>query len=304
MVYERDLDLNLLRVFAVVAETGSVTAAASKLYLTQPAVSAALRRLNEAVGAKLFVRSGRGIVLTSRGARLQSVVRTHLTALTDSVRAGLEFDPRSAKRTVRLGLADAAMSWLLPRLVARVSEEAPGFTFIAVPIQFRTVADAFVRGDLDLAVTVADELPDSIVRMQLFGGSFVVLYDPRTTRLPRSLTKETYLARPHVIVSYNADTRGLLEDLFGVRRNVRVSVASFESVGALVDGSPLLATVPAIVAREILRTRPHLRTRTLPFEIPGTPTELLSLRAAIDDEALAFVRRAILAIAKDVAAAS
>jgi hypothetical protein len=51
--YGRDLDLNLLRVFAVVAETGSVTAAASRLYLTQPAVSAAIRRLTAVVGAPL-----------------------------------------------------------------------------------------------------------------------------------------------------------------------------------------------------------------------------------------------------------
>ena len=64
--YGRDLDLNLLRVFAVVAEAGSVTAAASRLYLTQPAVSAALRRLTTAVGAPLFVRQGRGLALTSR----------------------------------------------------------------------------------------------------------------------------------------------------------------------------------------------------------------------------------------------
>ena len=54
--YGRDLDLNLLRVFAVVAEAGSVTAAATRLYLTQPGVSAALRRLTDVVGAPLFVR--------------------------------------------------------------------------------------------------------------------------------------------------------------------------------------------------------------------------------------------------------
>ena len=65
--YGRDLDLNLLRVFVVVAETGSATAAASRLYLTQPAISAALKRLAAAVGAPLFAREGRGLALTARG---------------------------------------------------------------------------------------------------------------------------------------------------------------------------------------------------------------------------------------------
>lgn len=80
-IYGRDLDLNLLRVFLVVADTGSVTEAASRLYLTQPAVSAALRRLNAAVRAKLFARSGRHLVLTARGDRLKEVARPHLQAL-------------------------------------------------------------------------------------------------------------------------------------------------------------------------------------------------------------------------------
>src|SRR6185503_16958322 len=60
-IYGRTLDVNLLRVFAVVAENRSVTQAAARLYLTQPAVSAALRRLTTAVGAPLFVRQGRGL---------------------------------------------------------------------------------------------------------------------------------------------------------------------------------------------------------------------------------------------------
>src|SRR4029079_11162655 len=65
--YGRDLDLNLLRVCVVVADAGSVTGAASRLYLTQPAVSAALKRLQRAVGAPLLARRGRGLALTERG---------------------------------------------------------------------------------------------------------------------------------------------------------------------------------------------------------------------------------------------
>src|SRR6185436_18891813 len=91
--YGRDLDLNLLRVFAVVAETGSVTEAASCLYLTQPAVSAALRRLTTTVGAPLFVRSGRGLILTSRGERLRVGLQSHLQGLVDAALAPPTFDP-------------------------------------------------------------------------------------------------------------------------------------------------------------------------------------------------------------------
>src|SRR6187200_62660 len=95
-IYERNLDLNLMRVFAVVAEAGSVTEAASRLYLTQPAVSAALRRLQTAVGAPLFVRQGRGLVLTARGNQLRQSVQPHLQALVDAALAPAKFDPQTS----------------------------------------------------------------------------------------------------------------------------------------------------------------------------------------------------------------
>ncbi|HEX4421658.1 MAG TPA: LysR family transcriptional regulator [Kofleriaceae bacterium] len=112
--YARDLDLNLLRVFVVVAEHASVTHAAARLYLTQPAVSAALRRLTAAVGAPLFVRQGRGLALTARGTQLLAGSQVHLAALIDAALAPAELDPRTSERTLRLGMADAAELWILP----------------------------------------------------------------------------------------------------------------------------------------------------------------------------------------------
>src|SRR4051812_34164201 len=95
-IYGRDLDLNLLRAFAVVAESGSVTEAARRLYMTQPAVSAALRRLTTAVGAPLFVRSGRGLALTGRGQRLRAGLERHLQPLIDAALVPVAFDPSTS----------------------------------------------------------------------------------------------------------------------------------------------------------------------------------------------------------------
>src|SRR5687767_15290016 len=136
--YERDLDLNLLRVFAVVADSRSVTLAATRLYLTQPAVSAALRRLSRAVGAALFVRQGRGLALTARGQRLRREIEPHLTALVNAALTPPSFDPRSSERTFRLGLSDVAEVWLLPPLLRLLGKEAPRMRIISLPVQFRT----------------------------------------------------------------------------------------------------------------------------------------------------------------------
>ncbi len=298
-VYGRDLDLNLLRVFAVVAETGSVTEASRRLYLTQPAVSAALRRLATTVGAPLFVRSGRGLVLTSRGERLRGAMEPHLDALIEAALAPPVFDPKTSDRALRLGLSDSAELWLLPPLLRVLEREAPRMRVVSIPVQFRTVAAVLASG-LDAAITVADELPANIRRMPLVKGGFTCLYDPRHARLKRTLTEAEYFAREHVIVSYNGDLRGVVEDMLGKTRNIRCSVSSFSHLGALIDGTAMLATIPALVASHIRATRPHLATRKLPFAVKSGFAELLWPVATEDEEACRFARAKIVEIAREV----
>lgn len=301
--YGRDLDLNLLRVFAVVADSGSVTGAASRLYLTQPAVSAALRRLQTAIGSPLFVRQGRGLVLTSRGQRLRAAIHPHLETLVEAALSPPRFTPATSTRTVRLGLSDSAEVWLLPPLLRELEAVAPGMRVVALPVQFRTVRDTLSGAagiaPVDAAVTVADELPASIRRQTLFSGEFVCLFDPRELPI-RRLTEDVYFAQDHVIVSYNGDLRGIVEDMLGRQRRIRCSVPSFANIGALVEGSRLMATVPAMVAAQIRAVRPALAVKAKPFGLAGAPTELLWPATTDDDPACRFVRARIAEISRTV----
>lgn len=304
--YESNLDLNLLRVFAVVAEEGSVTRAATRLYVTQPAVSAALRRLATFVGAELVTRQGRGVVLTNRGKELATVARAHLPALVAATRSPPAFDPATSTVTFRLGLADPLEAILLPRLMTRLRREAPLVQIITLPVQFRTVEAELLDCKVDMAVSVADDLPRSIIRRPLVPSSrpegvLVCLFDPRHTKLPRGLTEREYFAREHVAVSYAADVRGIVEDALDKTRIVRVSVPSFGHVVDLIDGSPLLATVPALLAAHIVRTRPYLRHAPLPFTLPAVSLDLLWLRASDDDAASAYLRRLLLEVGRSIA---
>jgi LysR family transcriptional activator of mexEF-oprN operon len=99
------------------------------------------------------------------------------------------------------------------------------------------------------------------------------------------------------VVSYNGDLRGVIEDSFGRERRVRCSVATFSSVGAIVDGSRLVATIPAVFARQILALRPHRRRAALPFAHEPGDIELLWPRALDADPACRFLRDAIIRVA-------
>ena len=306
-VYERDLNLNLLRVFAVVAEEGSTTRAAARLYLTQPAVSAAIKRLTSFVGIELFARQGRGIVLTSRGRELLTVARAHLAPLVAAVTAAPTFDPTSSTATVRIGISDGISALLLPIFWRLLRKEAPRMTLIVSQTQFRNVEDALLSGKIDTAVAVAEEMSHSILRQPLeFGDEgpqqFVCLYDSRFGKFPRRVSEKEYFSREHVIVSYVGDLRGVVEDYAGRSRNVRVSVPTFGLVGGVVEGSPLLATVPGRSAPPILRAFPRLRATALPFAVELSSMDLLWSRATDEDELARFVRSLLGRAAKSIAA--
>jgi LysR family transcriptional regulator, mexEF-oprN operon transcriptional activator len=298
--YGRNLDLNLLRVFCVVAEAGSVTAAADRLYLTQPAVSAALRRLTNSVGAPLFVRQGRRLVLSSRGVALRAKAQPHLAALVDATLSPASFDAASSERVLRLGLSDAAEAWLLPRLLQVLAKQAPRLRLIVVPVQFRTVGDALASGSVELAVTVADALPPSVRRQSLLWGDLVCLFDRRHARIGKRLTEKAYFAHEHVIVSYNADLRGVIEDALNKTRRSRCSVSSFANIAAIVEGSALLATVPRLLAADAVSRRSVLGMADLPFEHGGASSDMLWPAAVDDDEACIFLRQCLVAVAAEL----
>ncbi len=298
-VHARDLDFNLLPVLFAVADTGSVTAAAARLYLTQSAVSAALGRLKAAIGDPIVARHGRGVVLTERGARLVAQARPHLDAIVQAALLPARFDPRTADRTLRLGLADIFDEWLLPPLLRFLEEEAPHVRLVCSAVQFRTVGEALATRRVDLAITVADDLPASVARRPLVRSHFVCLFDPRFVRLGSRPTERAYLAQDHVIVSYNGDLRGVVEESFGRQRRVRCAVESFASIGAIVDGGRLVATIPVVIAPQILELRPHLRTAPLPFAHEEGSIELLWPTALDFDPACRFVRDAIVRIADE-----
>lgn len=288
--YGRELDLNLLRVFVVVAELGSVTAAARELYLTQPAVSAALRRLQTSLGGALFVRQGKGLTLTGRGQQLHVAIKPVLNALLEAALSPAAFDPQTSDHVLRIGLSDAMESWLLPQLLRQLERAAPRMRLVVHPVQFRTVGEALRSRTVDLAITVADELPASIRRKTLIRAGLVCVYDPAHAKLSRRPSERQYFAHDHVIVSYAGDLRGVVEDMLGKTRRVRCSLSSFHAVGPVVEGSALLATVPEPVASMILRDHPRLRSAPLPFRSGQGELELLWPSALEDDPAARFLR--------------
>lgn len=144
-----DLDLDLLRAFVAVADTGSFTAAADVVRRSQSAVSQKVLRLEESLGCRVFARTSRSLALTPDGERLLVAARQMLEFNDRVVR---ELCTPPARGDLRLGVAEDFIPTQLPGLLARFGRLNPG-----VHVQLRTglsctLLDAFDAGDLDAVI--------------------------------------------------------------------------------------------------------------------------------------------------------
>ncbi|WP_061933480.1 LysR substrate-binding domain-containing protein [Aureimonas sp. AU22] len=116
------LDLDQLRTFVAIVDTGSFTRAAEEVFKTQSAVSMQVRRLEERLGADLFERNGRTVKLTDDGARLLTYARRMLSLSQETLSA---FDEDTIEGHVRIGLPDDYAERFLPEIMARFVRSNP-----------------------------------------------------------------------------------------------------------------------------------------------------------------------------------
>lgn len=116
------LDLDQLRSFVAVVDTGSFTRAAEDVFKTQSAISMQMRRLEERLATSLFERTGRTVKLTEDGARLLDYARKMLALSRETLSA---FDEASIEGFVRIGLPDDYAERFLPEIMARFSRSNP-----------------------------------------------------------------------------------------------------------------------------------------------------------------------------------
>lgn len=148
-----NLESDLLRTFVAIADSGSFTAAADVVGRTQSAVSMQMKRLEESVGAPVFLRQGRGLSLTPAGETLLSKGRRVITLLDEAAAA---VSGEALGGSVRIGIADEYGSTYLPDILARFAELHPSVQVTVSCALCGELQDSVARGQLDLAVEICD----------------------------------------------------------------------------------------------------------------------------------------------------
>lgn len=160
----RRVDLNLLIVFETLMHERSVTRAAEKLFLGQPAISAALSRLRTLFDDPLFVRTGRSMEPTARAQEIFAHLSPALDSISTAMSRASEFDPATSTAVFRIGLSDDVEFGLLPPLLRRLRAEAPGIVLVVRRANYLLMPNLLASGEISVGVSYTDELPANAKR--------------------------------------------------------------------------------------------------------------------------------------------
>ncbi|MEZ4328989.1 MAG: LysR family transcriptional regulator [Polyangiales bacterium] len=261
----------LLPALYALLATESVTLAARRMHVGQPAMSRTLEKLREATGDALLVRAGRRLVRTERGSELLPEVEALVAGAARVLAPPGRFVPAEAEGNVTLALGDDMQAMLAGALLLRIRAEAPALDVRVRPLGLDTAREA-QRGVVDVGVfpDVRGEyaIPelDALVLSPQYGRRFVCV-----TRGRRTLSLRAFLRADHLLVSPTGGEGGYVDTALaalGERRRVAVTVPSFQAALNIVSQTDLVATLPEDVTRALA---PTLHRQRCPVTTPVLP---------------------------------
>ncbi|EJM22894.1 transcriptional regulator [Pseudomonas sp. GM21] len=301
------LDLNLLAVLDALFIEQHVTRAASRLHLTQSAVSAALGRLREHFDDPLFVLVGGKMVPTALTQRLYPQINQVLESAREIAFSNVQFDPRRSTRRFRIMASDYVIAVLLPQVQRRLAQVAPDVDlsvetlFPQKSLEPGWLADNVLEHrSCDLLIIPHAHRSTRHPQEPLFEDGFSTIVCMGNHRVGDSLTVQQYLALPHVVREAGTAANGSMEAEFfasrGLERRVRVAVDQFGLMPEFVVGSECIATMHSRLARLYARRFP-LRLLAPPLEMPPT-LQVVQWHAYQDaDPALIWFRQLLAEVA-------
>ncbi len=267
------LDLNLLLVFHHLLREKRVSAVATVLGMSQPAVSSALGRLRTSLGDELFLRTQHGMAPTPYALQLAEPVATALDGLQQALNVRAAFDPATSERRTTLAMTDVGEMYFLPVLMDELAQTAPGVTLQVVAVTSASLGADMASGRTDLALGLLPQLQAGFFQQALFRQPYVCLMrEGHPLAAAPSLALADFAAASHVRVIAAGTGHGRVDEALerqGLQRRIRLTVPHYVALGDVLGHSDLIATVPERFAQRV--TTPFgLTTRPLPLAVDGS----------------------------------
>ncbi|GBU09206.1 transcriptional regulator [Gammaproteobacteria bacterium] len=301
------IDLNLLSVFAVIAQTRSVTLAADQLALSQPAVSHALARLRRTMDDPLFIRGKDGFILTTRAEALVPPVLKLLADATLLLKPP-QFDPATTDKTFHICVSDYTVATLIPKLVREFRADAPLAKIELYSPNDETLVSYLELGKIELAFGPSNIIPKApfLQTHLLFNEYYIGVIHNKHPLVPiiqaGKLTLESYLAYPHLQMSFrNHALTAVEEALIKLQRtrNVFMVVPGFVNNLALLVDTDLIMSLPSRMMGTFGNVF-DLISFELPFEHKNDQYSMIWHNRTTHDPAMIWLRNIITKISIDI----
>lgn len=299
-------DLNLLPVFVTLMEERNVTRAAARLGITQPALSNALGRLRTVMRDPLFVRARYGIEPTALALDLAPAIADALAKIDAVVLGQQAFDPALAERLVTLAPNGFVEFALIPGIVARLGEVAPGITLRLTPYGTDLAETGVVSGTTAMALGRVVDAPDNIVVQHIMDEGFACVVRAGHPQVTGELTRAQFERLKHVNVMPPGRLRaGLFQALErqGLRREVALSVTHFLAVPEMVAATDFCATLPRLICQRLAHD-PRLKVVEAPVDLGTFPVHMAWHVRYRNDPAHRWLRSLIVEMARGASGAA
>lgn len=300
----RHQDMSLLIIFDAIMTEGSITLAADRLDLTQPAVSNALARMRQAWGDELFIKDGRKIQPTLHAQNLWRQIKVPLNDLSEAV-CGEEFDPSMSHRTFKVAASDTIVDIAWGPLRQIIEEQAPNISVHAIPFTIDNAVALLHQSEVDLVFGVALEDCRPVSSESVFAPVYSCVMRKGHPLLEDELTLEKFAAADHLLVSLSGDASGFTDEVLsehGLKRRVAMTVNHFSAVPKLIQESNLISVIPSITIEKSIFNN-ELAVLELPIQIPPKYVNSYWHQRQDNDKGLAWLRGHINHILKEHAAA-
>lgn len=298
----RQTDLNLMVVFAVLAEERNASRAAKRLFLSQPAVSRSLQRLRETFHDDLLVRTAQGYELTGQGERLLKELEVMLPRL-DRLIAGSGFDPATEQASFRIACTDNATSIIAPLLCRDVLPAAKQVRLEFIPWREGDFEE-LAHGRIDLVLMPDEVHPPPQLQSEpiSYKDEFVCVVSAEA-QYDRQLTLTQYLTAEHIGVGDIDGAQDVPEKrlaTLGLSCRVVLHVPYFSAAIHCVAGTDLIATIPRRFAGLEAHNR-AIKVLEAPVELPSFRYQMVWHPRVSTDAAHSWLRTTISNATKRIA---
>jgi DNA-binding transcriptional LysR family regulator len=269
-------DLNLLPVFMALMEERSVTRAAVRLGITQPALSNALNRLRDTLRDPLFIRERYGIKPTQFAEEIAPVILETLARLDEVIIGRQHFDPATSTRQFNIAPNSFVEIVLMPNIIAKLRQQAPGVKVSLIPFGNDLADTGVISGTTDMALGRIIDPPDNLIIQHLMDDGLACVVRADHPLIEDSLSREQYEQLRHVNVLPPGRLRvGVFQALErqGLRRELAISVTHFLAVPEIIAVTDYCATLPRLICQQIAKD-PRLKVVPSPVDLGRFPVEI------------------------------